>query len=582
MKRSRRDSDAKSAAVVSTGRIERKRAHDREAQRASRAKTKAYIAHLEKTVADLTETSGDARANYLAQHATQQSQEIESLQGLVGKIKSLIQDSSLLSRLNSDENDTSGKNDHASSEGSPQPAKRADSPRDSSSPETIFRDDGDRHHSNGNSKSTSQHAYDAPTVAYPASSSTNGNLTLLGTSLLCTDSEDTTFFDRLNRIVEAVECHPSSTTGHISDSSVDQDILVRAIMYGWDAAESVHHFDIGWRFIRAFDEGVWYRAGPIERLTHHWMFRNLLLHKMRPTNQPLRPIPTFMRPTATQRSTPQHHALADYYVWPKVRDLIVDRGGLTITGSTSIAFICAMKFDWPFELRDAFHRKVGPGDAKTGTFQLSGEFLRRTHDLGNYRLDKPVEQLPLLEHFIPLHPAQLCGNLMPPPAMRVDADQHNAATSAASLNSLLAWHDFRNDDHTNNPLSALAGAGAEPSSTSTTRAFPAFPPRTPATAQDLYTTLSSLETEPSEPSLADDNDNNDDDDDNDTFSSTFPFPIASAMLRQDEQQQQAEKSSIPAAIATGATGPSWAPSCSVDAASEAAFMEFAMDIWPVL
>jgi hypothetical protein len=49
--------------TMSSCRIERKRAHDREAQRASRAKTKAKIEHLEKTVKDLTEASGNNRAS---------------------------------------------------------------------------------------------------------------------------------------------------------------------------------------------------------------------------------------------------------------------------------------------------------------------------------------------------------------------------------------------------------------------------------------------------------------------------------------------------------------------------------------
>jgi hypothetical protein len=573
MKRSRRDSDAKPAATVSTGRIERKRAHDREAQRASRAKTKAYIAHLEKTVADLTETSGDARANYLAQHATQQSQEIESLQGLVGKIKSLIQDASVLSRINGDENDASCKTEHNSNETSPQTTKRADSPRDSSSPETIFRDDGDRHH-DSNNPSKSQHHYETPTVAHPTSA--NRNVTLLGESLLCSENEDTTYFDRLNRVLEQVETHPSATTGHISSSSVDQDILIRAVLYGWDAAERLHHFDIVWRFLRAFDEGLWYRAGPLERLAHHWLFRNVLLHKMRPTNQPLRPIPTFMRPTQTQRSSMNHQSLADYYAWPKVRDLVIDRGGLNITGRTSIAFINAIRFDWPFELRDAFHRNVRSppgvaGETSNGTFSLSGEFMKRFHWLGNYRLERPVDQLPLLEHFIPLHPAQLCEGAMPT-AMMDNDPQHSsnttssasAATSGASLNSLLAWHDFRDDDHE----PSLHHKAASHDTNQTTNdapesTYPSFPPTTTTSTQDLYTTLAGLEEDSADQQIFDEEEDE---------GLTFRFSSAG--------QQQAEKPSV--AAGAGQQGPSWAPSCSVDAASEAAFMEFAMEMWPVL
>jgi hypothetical protein len=293
---------------------------------------------------------------------------------------------------------------------------------------------------------------------------------------------------------------------------------------------------------------------------------------MRPTNQPLRPIPQFMRPTPHQRRTPGHHSLADYYVWPKVRDLIIDRGGLEITGRTSIAFVNAVRWDWPFEFRDAFHRVRGaaaaPGggdNGESGTFQLSGEFMKRFHWLSNYRIERPIEQLPLLEQLIPLHPAQTCGAVMA-------ATEHDSLAAAgppggpaSNLSSLLAWHDFRNEDveagggqaQRSHPLGNNHEDDFATTTTTTTTAastapqpthyFAAPSASTITSTQDLYATISALE-EPHDASTLDDPED---------FAGTFPLPGA-------------------------AGGPAWAPSCSVDAASEAAFMEFAMDMWPSL
>ncbi|EME86976.1 uncharacterized protein MYCFIDRAFT_162549, partial [Pseudocercospora fijiensis CIRAD86] len=263
----RRNSDA-----MSTCRIERKRAHDREAQRASRAKTKAYIAHLEKTVADLSESSGDNRANYLAQHASQQAQEIDKLQGLVGKIRSLVQETGKAEQNSSPEKTQALKSESA-----------ADSTAESSSsfPDPISA-------TNWDSPSEDQWIPEIPKPVDSAARKARAkvapasrNLIVLGISMLCEETDDTSYFQRVNAAISKVE----QTPDNLSTIEEDMDILSRAIVHGWDAAERVHHFDIVWRFLRAFDEGLWYRAAPVERFAHFWGMRCHLLYKIQPKNQ---------------------------------------------------------------------------------------------------------------------------------------------------------------------------------------------------------------------------------------------------------------------------------------------------------
>jgi hypothetical protein len=136
---------------------------------------------------------------------------------------------------------------------------------------------------------------------------------------------------------------------------------------------------------------------------------------------------------------------------------------------------------------------------------------------------------------------------------------------ASNLSSLLAWHDFRNEDveagggqaQRSHPLGNNHEDDFATTTTTTTTAastapqpthyFAAPSASTITSTQDLYATISALE-EPHDASTLDDPED---------FAGTFPLPGA-------------------------AGGPAWAPSCSVDAASEAAFMEFAMDMWPSL
>ncbi|PPJ52346.1 hypothetical protein CBER1_09842 [Cercospora berteroae] len=360
----------RSSEAASSCRIERKRAHDREAQRASRAKTKQYIAHLEKTVADLTESSGDNRANYLAQHASQQSQEIDKLQSLVHKIRTLVQDAS----KSEDGSPTAGG---VKGEGSTTTNATDAFPTEAFSAlnwDTASEDQWMMEVV----KPTEMEVPQQPQPAMPMRqiTQTSRNLVVLGINLFCANNDDTTYFPRLNELIEKIEKTPDT----LSTLEEDMDILIRAMVSGWDAAERVHHFDIVWRFLRAFDEGLWYRAPPVERFAHFWNMRSTMLHKINPKNQPRRKMASFMSPTIGQRSA-NHPSVVDYFGWPLVRNHLLTNGITNCSGRSAIAFAESFRFDWPWEARDVY--KI---NRSTGVYSFSEEFMKAFDDITSFQL----------------------------------------------------------------------------------------------------------------------------------------------------------------------------------------------------
>lgn len=213
--------------------------------------------------------------------------------------------------------------------------------------------------------------------AQPATASLPRNLNVLGVSVACEDTEDCTYVLRLNDAITKLE----QTTDSLSGPQEDEDILVRAIVHGGDAAGRVHHFDIVWRFLRAYDEGLWYRAGQAGRLATLWQMRNNMLHKIQPKNQQQREISPFMAPTQNQLSCKKRAPIVDYFGWPAVRNHLLTQGIGKRTGKALIAFVESFRFVWPYDVRDTY--KV---NRSTGIYSFSESFNRSWNDLSCFRM----------------------------------------------------------------------------------------------------------------------------------------------------------------------------------------------------
>jgi len=75
---------------MSAARLERRRAVDRESQRATRARTKAYIANLEQTIAALEKNSNNEQTSNLMKQIQQKQAEIDRLVALVFSVQKLL------------------------------------------------------------------------------------------------------------------------------------------------------------------------------------------------------------------------------------------------------------------------------------------------------------------------------------------------------------------------------------------------------------------------------------------------------------------------------------------------------------
>lgn len=75
---------------MSAARLERRRAVDRESQRATRARTKAYITQLENNIAVMEQNATNGHTSTLVRQVQQKQEEIDRLNGLVTNVRKLL------------------------------------------------------------------------------------------------------------------------------------------------------------------------------------------------------------------------------------------------------------------------------------------------------------------------------------------------------------------------------------------------------------------------------------------------------------------------------------------------------------
>lgn len=360
---------------MSACRIERKRAHDREAQRVSRARTKAYIAHLEQTVTDLSSSNADDREKQLAQRTSEQEKKIESLQCTLTKIRNLLKQVTDTEMVVGDQD--SPKSSAAAS--SSHDYRASQSGDDTITQQELFAASPPETHRQ-DPVSVIKPSLDEPSAALASAQAVTrpGYAQCLGVNLQCTDA-DTNYFPRLSGVLGSLE--RLDNTIHLTTARVDDDILVRAVVFGWESAAKRHRLDVVWQFIRAFDEGLFDLMPPVERLAHMRQMRSMLLYKIQPTNQERRPIVKCFTQTALQMSQ-KHFSLPDYFAWPQVRNHLITSKVVHISERDCITFAKNFRFLWSYELRDAFmkHRS-------TGLYTFSDAFDKSYNDLGNYRIN---------------------------------------------------------------------------------------------------------------------------------------------------------------------------------------------------
>ncbi|KAF5703339.1 2-hydroxyphytanoyl lyase [Fusarium mundagurra] len=287
---------------ASLTRRERKRASDRMSQQASRAKTKAYIAHLERSVARLTEAQSNSGLN-VSEQLRQQFDEIASLKQALAQIAKLA---------------TNSISKH---------------PADDDLDETI------RSTSRPPNETCSRHAPDAYNPAcHPHQESLDRLYPAL--DLNCGDKQRD-YFQVFSQALVTIE---NDASGHaFSDPEIDDDINIRAVLDGWDAARARNPFDIGWLMLQTVDEGFLWRSGAVERMAMLRVIRSMLMVKLNPQLPPSRRPPAYMNPR------------------PEVRDYLILFGINYAPESLAAQFASDIGFRWSYDLRDTCRYQPAKG-----------------------------------------------------------------------------------------------------------------------------------------------------------------------------------------------------------------------------
>ncbi|KAK3650528.1 hypothetical protein LTR56_006233 [Elasticomyces elasticus] len=187
-------------------------------------------------------------------------------------------------------------------------------------------------------------------------------------------------YQRLDETVRQLET--CTTFEELTGPEDDDDLLIRYVAYGRDAATAYYRLDTVWSFLLMFDQYVYAPMDKMSRLVALRATRAMLLHKIRPFNQALRAVPTFFAPTPLQK-TRVHACLIDYFVWPKVRDHHISNGRdiREVPQSALSEFARNLKFDWPYEFRDAYMTTK-----TSGRLVLNPDVLTRFNDLASWKI----------------------------------------------------------------------------------------------------------------------------------------------------------------------------------------------------
>ncbi|KAF4436070.1 2-hydroxyphytanoyl- lyase [Fusarium acutatum] len=326
---------------ASLTRRERKRASDRMSQQASRAKTKAYIAHLERSVARLTEAQSNSGLN-VSEQLRQQFDEIASLKQALAQIAKLATNSISKHHADDDLDDTIGS------------ASRPPNEK------------GFRHVPDAYNPACHPHQESLDRL-YPA------------LDLTCGDKQRD-YFQAFSQALVTIESDASRHA--FSDPEIDDDINIRAVLDGWDAARARNPFDVGWLMLQTVDEGFLWRSGAVERMAMLRVIRSMLMVKLNPQLPLSRRPPAYMNPR------------------PEVRDYLILFGINYAPESLAAQFASDIGFRWPYDLRDTCRYQPAKG-----VYSFSEDFNQAYKNLDSWYMKSAV-----VTTYIPPLPSNLSSS----------------------------------------------------------------------------------------------------------------------------------------------------------------------------
>jgi len=268
---------------MSHTRLERKRETDRESQRAGRERTKNYISRLENLVETLRKDQPDEQLQDMTRQYKSLHRENEHLRSIITGISRMIRDIQApqiaskvpitmpynsISVVNVEQEDAVETNDgfqmtcplFQDKELPEQHALPFSEQQLEQSPVTV--DKGFPFTQNCPVPENDMFCHRLE--GEPWMPETLPAFQVIDTSedISLDGNSDTQLFTVVNNALSKAQT--SVTTS--MEPEIDADVSIRAIIYGWHAAEQSHSLDQVWQLLRQIDQKVFFCCGPVERL----------------------------------------------------------------------------------------------------------------------------------------------------------------------------------------------------------------------------------------------------------------------------------------------------------------------------
>ncbi|KAK5094059.1 hypothetical protein LTR70_005501 [Exophiala xenobiotica] len=360
--------DAAATALGSTGavpaRILKKRETDRRCQRMIRERTKAHIAYLEGLVEDFRSQDASGRVETLMTQLAEIKEERDTLAKQVKNIKGIVSGNSLLKE----------------------------------EPETQEL---------SLARSRSEESEQPLSLSIDIQQAPNYNARLFD-SLATSSPLDTPSYAVHNKEYQAYiesssrpswaasTLQPGPNTPYVSKyAAYNDDVPVRAIVEGWDAAEKDGHMHPAWRLLRGIDQIIFSSCEPRERLAIVTVMGLLLQAHLNPTTEQHKKLPAFYVRRPSQDLL--HSYATEYFAWPGLRERFVFSEHRYCSNTFWRLFCSSLRVQWPYEFRDCYTRNV-----ETGLYQVSPMFHERINDIRYWSMGRDfLERYPELYSDIP-------------------------------------------------------------------------------------------------------------------------------------------------------------------------------------
>lgn len=388
-----------SATQVSARRL-KKREIDRKCQRQARERTRSRIEYLESLVENLQQPDGDERSAALMKRLRDVEKERDSLTHTLKSVQKAIfglenlADQHIKTDADADDPDPNLLQPVDFVNGARHP-KRNNSLTETSSPTSPALPDAEmpplasqksRHlstsaHSDNSKPEVPTQIHNVPCEccqhAGQAGPAANKSTWRVANDTLMTN------FKRLSPIMP-------------EEDLASEDILIRAVLEGWDSVAAHTELPASWRIMRRLDEQIFCKAGGKERLAMLKTLHLMLQYHRDPSADRRAKIPPWYLQRPSQSAQPHAYAI-NYFVWPGLRERFVFDQHKYCNNLFATMFQACLQILWPYDFRDCFAQRWD-----TGQYDLSPAFRDTISDITKWTMRPEMfQQFPELRCDIP-------------------------------------------------------------------------------------------------------------------------------------------------------------------------------------